>query len=244
MWHSAMGQQWLGCLVASCCTVSGLITIGAVVAIALIPIYLSTRDVTAINKGTVLRVTFSTNFMAPPNTTRPVFLGMQDFAEQVQTAGNIESGTLTTKTMQFTNEPNSRRRRDTSSSDTNKDAPLPGDFLQVEFLVSIPKQCGGFVNSNCAIKSRDKATNALRGLSTFEAMVQINGSAPFELQAKFYSFTTRITSPTCTDNIHNEDETDVDCGGRICSACADTKSCLVNADCSNNNCNATTKTCF
>ncbi|CAF4044444.1 unnamed protein product, partial [Adineta steineri] len=162
----------------------------------------------------------------------------------VQTAGNIKSGTLTTKTMQFTNEPNSRRRRDTSSSDTSKDAPLPGDFLQVEFLVSIPKRCGGFIGSNCAIESRDKATNALRGLGTFEAMVQINGSAPFELQAKFYSLTTRITTPTCTDNIHNQDETDVDCGGRICSACADTKSCLVNADCSNNNCNATTKTCF
>jgi hypothetical protein len=37
---------------------------------------------------------------------------------------------------------------------------------------------------------------------------------------------------TCTDGIKNQDETDIDCGGSICSSrCEDNKNCNVNSDC-------------
>ena len=32
-------------------------------------------------------------------------------------------------------------------------------------------------------------------------------------------------TPTCTDHVKNQGETDVDCGGSACSKCADTKMC-------------------
>ena len=43
-------------------------------------------------------------------------------------------------------------------------------------------------------------------------------------------------TPTCTDGIQNQDETDVDCGGANCGACADGLMCLVNADCTSGSC--------
>jgi len=42
---------------------------------------------------------------------------------------------------------------------------------------------------------------------------------------------------TCSDGYQNQDETDVDCGGAICSKCVDFKSCLINSDCLSNICN-------
>jgi len=42
--------------------------------------------------------------------------------------------------------------------------------------------------------------------------------------------------PTCTDNILNQDETDVDCGGSICGDCADGKTCNLANDCSSGYC--------
>ncbi|MBR9705695.1 hypothetical protein GOV14_01545 [Candidatus Pacearchaeota archaeon] len=41
----------------------------------------------------------------------------------------------------------------------------------------------------------------------------------------------------CTDNIQNQDETSIDCGGVVCDGCVDGELCLVNLDCSSNYCN-------
>ncbi len=41
---------------------------------------------------------------------------------------------------------------------------------------------------------------------------------------------------TCTDNVKNGKETDIDCGGSTCSACADGKTCSKNTDCSSHLC--------
>ena len=46
----------------------------------------------------------------------------------------------------------------------------------------------------------------------------------------------------CYNNIKDNTETDVDCGG-LCTKCADTKSCQINNDCKNNFCNPSTKKC-
>ena len=45
---------------------------------------------------------------------------------------------------------------------------------------------------------------------------------------------------TCTDTFQNQDETDVDCGGTICSPCDLGQSCSINNDCVSNNCDAGT----
>jgi hypothetical protein len=44
--------------------------------------------------------------------------------------------------------------------------------------------------------------------------------------------------PTCGDNVVNGEETDVDCGGRICSQCNTGKHCLVDKDCRSKLCNS------
>lgn len=44
--------------------------------------------------------------------------------------------------------------------------------------------------------------------------------------------------PTCGDNITNGEETDVDCGGRICTQCNTGKHCLVDKDCRSKLCNS------
>ena len=41
---------------------------------------------------------------------------------------------------------------------------------------------------------------------------------------------------TCADGIQNQDETDVDCGGTSCGACADGQTCSVDGDCASANC--------
>jgi len=48
-------------------------------------------------------------------------------------------------------------------------------------------------------------------------------------------------APTCTDKVKNGSETDVDCGGSVCSACALGKGCAASADCTKAVCD--NKTC-
>jgi hypothetical protein len=45
-----------------------------------------------------------------------------------------------------------------------------------------------------------------------------------------------VPSPTCTDHIRNEMETDVDCGGPMCGPCAARKMCTQASDCSSKMC--------
>jgi hypothetical protein len=47
---------------------------------------------------------------------------------------------------------------------------------------------------------------------------------------------TPSAAPTCTDGVKNGNETDTDCGGPTCSACAVSRQCLVGADCTSGNC--------
>jgi hypothetical protein len=45
-------------------------------------------------------------------------------------------------------------------------------------------------------------------------------------------------APTCTDGIEDGSETDVDCGGPVCSPCANGKTCLAGTDCASDFCTA------
>jgi len=47
----------------------------------------------------------------------------------------------------------------------------------------------------------------------------------------------------CFDKTSNFDETDVDCAGTYCKACADGQQCLVGGDCSSSLCNGSTHLC-
>ncbi len=42
--------------------------------------------------------------------------------------------------------------------------------------------------------------------------------------------------PTCSDEIKNQDETDIDCGGDICDKCREKKKCIHNKDCISKDC--------
>lgn len=48
---------------------------------------------------------------------------------------------------------------------------------------------------------------------------------------------------TCDDGTQNQDETDVDCGGSRCDACANGGGCERASDCESNNCDTTTDMC-
>ncbi|CAF1271625.1 unnamed protein product [Adineta steineri] len=51
--------------------------------------------------------------------------------------------------------------------------------------------------------------------------------------------------PTCTDGVKNQDESDVDCGGAICSKkCLPQQGCTSSSDCARKNCDTKSKKCL
>lgn len=50
-------------------------------------------------------------------------------------------------------------------------------------------------------------------------------------------------APSCMDNVKNQDETDVDCGGAVCNDCANGKLCLGAGDCVSGVCSGNPQTC-
>jgi hypothetical protein len=57
------------------------------------------------------------------------------------------------------------------------------------------------------------------------------------------AITLLCVSNQCADNRKDGAETDIDCGGGICSACAVAKACQVNSDCQSNACDGLSFTC-
>jgi cysteine-rich repeat protein len=51
------------------------------------------------------------------------------------------------------------------------------------------------------------------------------------------------TAPACDDTVQNGEETDTDCGGSVCDACADTQACAVASDCLSGVCDPDNLTC-
>ncbi len=47
-----------------------------------------------------------------------------------------------------------------------------------------------------------------------------------------------LAAESCEDNIKNQDETDIDCGGTKCSKCNNTMACKANSDCISGFCNS------
>ena len=56
------------------------------------------------------------------------------------------------------------------------------------------------------------------------------------------SWYSRCKSPSCTDGVKNQDETDIDCGGS-CPKCRDNKHCDVDDDCSSGDCDIASGKC-
>ena len=59
-----------------------------------------------------------------------------------------------------------------------------------------------------------------------------NDAIVYDINVNYYS----STISNCSDGIKNQDETDVDCGGSICSKCSNGKVCLTNSDCQSSLC--------
>ena len=66
----------------------------------------------------------------------------------------------------------------------------------------------------------------------------LNCASNADCQSAYCDGGTCAESPdeTCVDNTQNQDETDVDCGGNVCTPCDIGDSCLVHSDCSSGNC--------
>lgn len=45
-----------------------------------------------------------------------------------------------------------------------------------------------------------------------------------------------LVAPTCDDEIQNQDEVDVDCGGPNCGGCEPEQNCVINEGCTSLNC--------
>jgi len=67
------------------------------------------------------------------------------------------------------------------------------------------------------------------------AALLVSGCAPVEVSMDAAGLD--ATAPTCTDGLHNGDETDVDCGGP-CPACGVGGLCLADTDCESQWCNS------
>ena len=68
------------------------------------------------------------------------------------------------------------------------------------------------------------------------ALGQSCGSADDCAEGACIGGTCQALPATCTDGMKGETETDVDCGGMACPACADGKGCSVNSDCQSSAC--------
>ncbi|GMI49929.1 hypothetical protein ScalyP_jg3129 [Parmales sp. scaly parma] len=55
--------------------------------------------------------------------------------------------------------------------------------------------------------------------------------------------TSQPTGATCNDGAKDSDQTDLDCGGEVCSPCGDGLMCLLDRDCRSTSCNTATLTC-
>jgi len=55
---------------------------------------------------------------------------------------------------------------------------------------------------------------------------------------KLYLRERHLPAPTCSDNVKNGDETDVDCGGSSCTQCAVGRLCATGSDCQTGSCSA------
>ncbi|CAF4166920.1 unnamed protein product, partial [Adineta steineri] len=118
---------------------------------------------------TVLNLAFATDYSIPSDSTRPTIQNMQDLATQIEKQAGIDSGSLTATTVQFANQAESRGRRSAFSCDATGNTPLAGDFVQISFSVTYPKQCGNAIASTCATKFLKKVTIAIQGLTAIKA---------------------------------------------------------------------------
>jgi len=105
-------------------------------------------------------------------------------------------------------------------SETCADGVLNGDETDVD--------CGGPLCSACALGDDcATATDCVSGYC--DPISDTCASNPGE---------------TCGDGVHNQDETDVDCGGASCAPCGLADACAANSDCSSGNCDVgVTDTC-
>ncbi len=100
------------------------------------------------------------------------------------------------------------------------------------YAASVPMKSFYIVSSGKSTASANK-TQTATNTTTDPASSQNTTSQPQ---------TTTPTTPaaqSCTDNIKNQDESDIDCGGS-CKRCDDTKTCTANTDCTSIYCEQST----
>jgi hypothetical protein len=87
--------------------------------------------------------------------------------------------------------------------------------------------CGILNESN--EQAQGQGNEQAQGQGSEQAQGQGSEQAQGQLPSESASCSEAL--PLCYDGIWNQDETDVDCGGKICERCSPGKSCFVDGDC-------------
>ena len=101
--------------------------------------------------------------------------------------------------------------------------------------IYVCKELGTIDNSLTFLTSDSDSSRAIITSAPTEPYTSRNcgGNSPCQ---EMYSTSAGPANITCTDNIQNQDETDIDCGGLICASCSLGLRCVVNTDCASNLC--------
>lgn len=134
-------------------------------------------------------------------------------------------------------------------------SPLSSTKDITAFAIQVPATSGVIIDSNISI-TLPYNTNLSSLIATFTTtgksvkiggVTQVSGSTVNNFTSnKIYTiyaedssaknYNVFASSGSCTDSVRNGPESDIDCGGGICTGCATQKKCSVNSDCSSNIC--------
>ncbi len=105
----------------------------------------------------------------------------------------------------------------------------PKPTIQIQNVDESTKPVSGdlvsrVTNYEMRVDLNELKRNGLLGLTAKRVLVTAEGSSiANEIPV--------VQAPSCSDHIKNEDETDIDCGGKLCAVCQNRQVCSVNSDC-------------
>jgi hypothetical protein len=112
-----------------------------------------------------------------------------------------------------------------------------GTFAQVTNTCA-PAACSAQTINNCVV-----TTTGSGNTDAGTCSAGYSGSCSYSCSNGAFTQVTNTCANQCADNRKDGAETDVDCGGGTCAACAVGKSCILNSDCATNACDAVSLTC-
>lgn len=98
--------------------------------------------------------------------------------------------------------------------------------------------CGGLQCTRCALNESCAIDNDCRSGFCNSSICESKTDTVLLQSHVKTKFCTLV--PTCNDGVKNQDETDIDCGGKHCTQCIENQSCLLGRDCTTGYCDSNT----